>query len=596
MKKTIAILSAIAALVACAKEAPIPEDSVQNNNQTIKLNITVTRTETADTKATVKADFADGDVIFLFFNKAAAPKHVKLTYDKGEWSANVESIDLADISASANMTAVYLPYSTGYTVTSTAYNYFKIRNAAGDNYCGHFYKSERQGFSFDGETLTATIPLTVMAPSSGEDRLVHFDISGFESGHKYILRSNYLKKQSFLGITVSNYLCVSDESDPDKTTVGSSLEDIILGYEDTDNGIISFSGILDASAVGNAVNYEFLITDLDGDAYYRVVNGKTISGNKYISLGDITTWSNKYERPFFSVEPMKLVAFAPGNLVLTVSDLDGKGVPSTATWSFATNQYDYVGSTGVNQYISGNGTFSQAGKFDLFGWVGTSSTVLTGDLSKYGVSNSTASLGIGADDAEKLANGNVYGRQLDDALKSDWGNTISDGNPWRTLSIYEWRYLLTNRFHASQKWGGATVNSVKGIIILPDTFTDPKTNSATVDGSFDSGAGWAKNTYDVSGWGSMQTAGATFLPAAGYRNNGTTVASAGSIGTYHTSTPKEVDGSGNYDNYYEMDPKTANNAQDHAYYFRIQDSGNIGLTNSGRRKMGRSVRLVRDLN
>lgn len=71
MKKTIIILSALAALVACNKENTQPEST-----PTV-FNITITRED--DTKA-VKSAWEDGDVVYVFFSTVAAPNYVKLLF------------------------------------------------------------------------------------------------------------------------------------------------------------------------------------------------------------------------------------------------------------------------------------------------------------------------------------------------------------------------------------------------------------------------------------------------------------------------------------------------------------------------------------
>ena len=60
------------------------------------------------------------------------------------------------------------------------------------------------------------------------------------------------------------------------------------------------------------------------------------------------------------------VYFAPGNLQATYND-------SIWTWSFAANQWDYIGLDNIN--INGNGSVFTNGTVDLFGWVGETSTL-----------------------------------------------------------------------------------------------------------------------------------------------------------------------------------------------------------------------------
>ena len=204
----------------------------------------------------------------------------------------------------------------------------------------------------------------------------------------------------------------------------------------------------------------------------------------------------------FSVSATKKVFFSKGNLRATY---DG----SSWTWSFADHQYDAVGNAAANTSINGNGTVSADGSVDLFGWVGTSTT-FTDNMAAFGISNSTAE-----DDYGK---GEV-------ALKSDWGtNAISNGGNvtnygWRTLTQDEWGYVLTTRAGADSKKGAATVNSVKGWILLPDAWTLPAGVSFTAGAA----SKYATNSYTAEQWAVMESAGAVFLPVTGIRKGSSMV-------------------------------------------------------------------------
>ena len=67
------------------------------------------------------------------------------------------------------------------------------------------------------------------------------------------------------------------------------------------------------------------------------------------------------------------IVFSQGNLQATY---DG----SAWSWSFATNQWDYIGNAAANNAVTGNGTVSSNGTVDVFGW----STAAT----YYGIYNS----------------------------------------------------------------------------------------------------------------------------------------------------------------------------------------------------------------
>lgn len=197
----------------------------------------------------------------------------------------------------------------------------------------------------------------------------------------------------------------------------------------------------------------------------------------------------------FSVSATKKVYFSKGNLRATYN--------GSWTWSFADHQYDAVGNAAANTSISGNGTVSANGSVDLFGWVGASSTFT--DWAAFGISNSTTNTD--------------YGTVNSEALKNDWGtNAISNGGNvanygWRTLTRDEWNYVVNTRTGADSKKGAATVNSVKGWILLPDAWTLP------AGASFTAGCenGYTTNSYTAEQWAVMESAGAVFLPVTGLR-------------------------------------------------------------------------------
>ena len=263
----------------------------------------------------------------------------------------------------------------------------------------------------------------------------------------------------------------------------------------------------------------------------------------------------------FSVSPTRWVHFSQGNLQYQ---------PSTTIWRFAANQYDFVGGTTWdfenesgdirvgNVYLNDNNSSewssnnyvvypNYAGWLDLFGW------------------------GTGADP--------TFAEYLGDASSNsfvDWGvNAISNGgnmpDVWRTLSGAEWHYLFFERPGAGSRWGLATVCGMKGVILLPDLWSGMSITSGGENG-------YGQNTYNVTEWGVMQSAGAVFLPAAGerwYSDGEPTVSySYVSDGKYWSSTVDE------YNN---------------PYYVCFNSDNGIGWPYTGNPAMGYSVRLVQDL-
>lgn len=206
----------------------------------------------------------------------------------------------------------------------------------------------------------------------------------------------------------------------------------------------------------------------------------------------------------FSVAADKQVYFSQGNLQYT---------QSTATWAFAEHQYDMIGTDNVTggtvshdarkgDEVSGE---ALADKIDLFGWSGSTAAVQWG----VGISNNSADY-----------SGDFV----------DWGsNTIGTDAPdtWRTLTRDEWKYVLSKRPDASTKRGVARINLISdgtvyanGLILLPDTWTAPAgiTFKSGVASKQSVQAYADYQTFTLSEWQQLESAGAVFLPAAGMRS------------------------------------------------------------------------------
>ena len=218
----------------------------------------------------------------------------------------------------------------------------------------------------------------------------------------------------------------------------------------------------------------------------------------------------------FSVAADKQVTFSKGNLQYT---------QSTNTWSFASAQYEIIGTDNVTGgSVSSDPTYGDskygdalADKIDLFGWSASNTTA------PFGVSSST-------DDDD------YYGSFV------DWGtNQIGSDAPntWRTLTYDEWKYLLNTRPNASSLKGVAEVNGVNGLIFLPDTWVCPEgiTFKSGLHSSYDVDYYAAYQTFTADQWSKLEAAGAVFLPASGFRY-GSIVYNVQCDGCYWSATEK----------------------------------------------------------
>ena len=254
------------------------------------------------------------------------------------------------------------------------------------------------------------------------------------------------------------------------------------------------------------------------------------------------------------------VIFSQGNLQYQAS---------TNTWRFAENQYDYIGNAAGNTTAEASRSI-QSAWIDLFGWGTSGYDHGAVCYQPWSVSTSNYDYYAYGSNANNLNDGDGT---------ADWGyNAISNGGNqaglWRTLTSAEWRYLMETRANATSKIGYATVGGKVGIIILPDSFTDPMTN--TDSGLFvpKTTTGWTANVYTAgANWDAMEAAGALFLPVAGIRN-GETVSGLGSSAEYWSTTQSQ-------------------GLWAYRVYFTATDVQPATYTRS--RYMGTAVRLVVDL-
>lgn len=181
----------------------------------------------------------------------------------------------------------------------------------------------------------------------------------------------------------------------------------------------------------------------------------------------------------FSVSSSKQVRFSKGNLVYNCT---------SKSFSFASTQYAVIGTANSTNIAN------KSGSIDLFGW-GTSGY---NDCMPYETSLSVKYGG---------GNSSIAGTQY------DWG--VKNFSGYRTLTNSEWSYIFSGRTNASSLRGPATVNNVKGWILLPDSWSQP--SSITFKSTADGGNSYSSNVYTTTQFSTMESAGAVFLPAAGWR-------------------------------------------------------------------------------
>lgn len=328
--------------------------------------------------------------------------------------------------------------------------------------------------------------------------------------------STYTDENATYGCTLLNKCALVNVT----LTEGTDATVTVAGMKTTATIDFATPGITPAAATGDITLYSesgtskwVILLPQDAVDHATVTIGGAdytvdvpeITANGYLAGANALAIENDY---VFSVSSTKTVHFSPGNLQYKA----GEG------WRFAEHQYDVIGSWNTSDWV------------DLFGW---------------------GTWGSGQNPLNQSDNNNDY------QWSSDFQGTLDGNSDWFTLSNDQWQYILDH-----STYGMATVNSVYGIVILPDG------SSLTVDTAHD---GWDNNTYTAEAWAAdMESQGAVFLPAAGYRN-GSDVFYVGGYGYYWSSSP--------------------NNWND-AWFLLFYKNG-AGMSNGYHRRWGQSVRLVR---
>ena len=253
---------------------------------------------------------------------------------------------------------------------------------------------------------------------------------------------------------------------------GAAVTEHGVVYSTSENPTTANSKVTSGSGTGS---FSCSLSNLqEGVTYY--IRAYAIN-KKGISYGENIVFNTLYH-PYFSVDSINKIVFAPGNLQYN---------RTTQKWLFALEQYEIIGK---DNFIDGR----LANVIDVFSW-------------------SCSSTDFGVSICGNTSEYTDYFR--------DWGRNAIGEFPaytWRTLSKNEWLYLIRRTNDNSEAlYGIAEVNGVGGIILLPDNWVPPtavsfKTGKHTERG-MDSYGDYQK--INIVDWKILESLGAVFLPATG---------------------------------------------------------------------------------
>ena len=272
--KAILFLGAMLALTACSNEDGITTAEPAGTDgpaQAITFNLTASHPDdnaTAQTRA-VKAGWEDGDAIFVFFTGAAAPKHLKMTFDGSAWtSAEYDGATKTDGALglkngdTGTMRAVYLPFGSTATVTADG-DRFKFST---DYYA--YYETATLAYTVTDNEVNGAFSMTIPA-----DYVQFFVEDAAASDGDYNLGTDAVIPTGVASIAADG--TITETSDK---FAGDDMPGYAYG------GGYLFSGVLNPDYAYSG-NYYFAKTKTaDGSRADYFVTGKTLASHSAVKL------------------------------------------------------------------------------------------------------------------------------------------------------------------------------------------------------------------------------------------------------------------------------------------------------------------------
>lgn len=507
MKKIFLSIIILATAVACTSDGLEKEPALM-------VTETISGTYCLSTKATI----ADEDASF----KWSVGDNIAVHVSNGDSHIYVSTSGEGGASQAAASASFSVTYDSGYSRDAFAVFPSTIVAANASNY------------GQSGNTLDVTLPSTyTLAQVQGEVSPCPMIATNMASSTTW----NFYQLCGLLRLTVNSIppstkrleidfdgkkvwgdFSIANPT-PGTSSIATSVDDDHDVITITNSGNTFYSGWGDGKVfniplpTGEYTNY----TNITVTAYNALSGGDAVLT---VTRPFAYTASNEYGTkrtasfPVFSINPSrsKRVIFAPGNLQATTTDLGANW-----TWSFAEHQYDFIGNGGGNTKISGNGSLSENGTVDLFGW--------STENNAYGIHKSKA-----ADD--------YSGTFVDWGTIKTFGGITYPDNYWKTLSSgntdsYELWYMMRTRQTnatvnniANARFTMATINtdgtSVNGIILFPDYYEGPLVSTEDITwgskiNDYNKYSDWGGTRCTKAGWKTLEAVGCVFLPAAGTR-------------------------------------------------------------------------------
>lgn len=313
MKKIIIALIALLTAFSCAREEidlqPTAPDQ-EKDNTPMSFNLSVNgMSGGAQTKAALKADWNNGDVVYVFFD-AIGTKYVKKSFDGTEWADTYPggAFVAGDFSASGPassryMTAVWFPQGAVDVTYAAGKFSFTI---GGEKIYSH-YMSVHAAYSIDGTTVTGTLDMEKPAG------FVQFFVPGIAAADA----PAYRLMESHLTPKACEYVALDGGvHEDDNRTAGYSLKGMAFTTDASVTGAL-FGGYL--SSAGATTSYKFSLVKGVSAALPAAEGTYTLVGFRNIAAGTSMTFPTIASGAWGEMVPFVYLGFgdiqwATGNL------------------------------------------------------------------------------------------------------------------------------------------------------------------------------------------------------------------------------------------------------------------------------------------
>jgi len=263
MKKAILLLCMAAGLMGCAKEILDTEkDNTRKEGVPMTFNVTVLETKAA------KADWTDGDKIYVFFY-GLETKYLVLERSSGSWTNTSGGGTLLDTDfeglGTQTLTAVHFPVDVTVTYADSKFSF-----ASGGKPVYNYYLFEKdKDYTVSGTEVTAT--LSLVKP----ENMVQVHVAGIQDN---------VADYTFGCSKIKPVACKSVGTDGAVTESVLQAGARLGGVADSDGGI--FAGRL--TSPGVAADYTFTVAS-DANIYTLTRSSKTLTAGKMYNFPSLST-------------------------------------------------------------------------------------------------------------------------------------------------------------------------------------------------------------------------------------------------------------------------------------------------------------------